>query len=162
MEHMIVTYSIKCAENGHIDPNFTQLVYGSSGKNGNSLQRHIKQGSYIFFNTRIGDKRYVTAYFYIEKILTRNTNINEIKVLNCDAKDDDIIFIGSRNFSKILTIPLLLDKDLLLKLKSYKATEEYFETKSSELEAIKDKTLNPTVITEEEKELLLQLCEKLG
>lgn len=162
MEHMVVTYSAECAEGGHIDPNFTQLVYGNSGKNGNLLKKHIKEGSYIFFNARIGDRRYITAYFYIEKVLLKGTNDNEINSLNCSAKDDEVVFIGSRNFSKVLTIPLLLDKDLLLKLKSYKATEDYFKTKSSELEAIKDKTLNPTVITEDEKELLINLCKDKG
>lgn len=162
MEHMVVTYSAECAEGGHIDPNFTQLVYGNSGKNGNSLKKHIKEGSYIFFNARIGDRRYITAYFYIEKVLLKGTNDNEINALNCSAKDDLVVFIGNRNFSKVLTIPLLLDKDLLLKLKSYKATEDYFKTKSSELEAIKDKTLNPTVITEGEKELLINLCRDKG
>ncbi|MBC2398734.1 hypothetical protein [Clostridium tetanomorphum] len=162
MEHMLVTYSAECAKDGHVDPNFTQLVYGNSGKNGESLKKHLKEGSYLFFNARIGSKRYITAYFYIEKVLVKNENDAEISALNCDAKDDNIVFIGSRQFSKVLTIPLELDKDLLLKLKSYEATEEYFETKNSELVAIKDKTLNPTVITEEEKELLISLCKDRG
>lgn len=162
MDHMLVTYSAECAKNGHVDPNFTKLVYGSSNKNGNSLKKHISEGSYIFFNARIGDKRYITAYFYVEKILLKGINDNEIKALNCSAKDDEVVFIGNRDFSKILTIPLVLDKNLLLQLKSYKATEEYFNSKSSELKAIKDKTLNPTIITEDEKELLIKLCQDRG
>lgn len=162
MKHMLVTYSAECAQDGHVDPNFTQLVYGNSGKNGESLKKHLREGSYLFFNARIGSKRYITAYFYIEKILIKNKNDIEISNLNCDAKDDTVVFIGSRQFSKILTIPLELNKSLLLKLNSYEATEEYFVSKSSELVAIKDKTLNPTVITEEEKEFLIGLCKDRG
>jgi hypothetical protein len=159
---MLVTYSAECAKDGHIDPNFTQLVYGNSGNKGDSLKNNLSEGSFLFFNARIGNKRYITAYFYIEKILVKDRQDAEIKGLNCDAKDDTYIFIGSRQFSKVLTIPLELDKSLLLKLNSYGTTEEYFASKSSELVAIKDKTLNPTVITEEEKEFLIGLCKDRG
>lgn len=162
MKHMLVTYSADCAKEGHVDPNFTQLVYGNSGNKGDSLRNNLSEGSFLFFNARIGNKRYITAYFYIEKILVKSKNDAEIEALNCDAKDDTYVFIGSRQFSKILTIPLELNKDLLSKLDSYEATEEYFASKSSELVAIKDKTLNPTVITEEEKEFLIRLCKDRG
>lgn len=50
----------------------------------------------------------------------------------------------------------------MMQLPSYNATENYFASKSSELEAIKDKTLNPTRLTESEKEILLSLCQKRG
>lgn len=162
MEHMIVTYSAECAQEGHVDPNFTYLVYGNSGKNGASLKKHLKIGSYLFFNARIGDKRYITSYFYIEKILLKHKDDNEIALLKCDAKTDEVVFVGSRQFSKVLTIPLEFNEELLLKIKSYNATKEYVKSKSSELEAIKDKTLNPTVITDAEKEMLIELCKDRG
>ena len=165
-DHLIITYSVECAESGHVDPNFTQLVYGNSDKNGNIIVNHITPGSYIFFNARIGDKRYITAYFYVEKVLFKGTNDKEIETLSCSAKVDDVIVIGSRTFSKILTIPLVLDRELIRKIKSYIADDKYFNTKiasgCSELEAIKDKTLNPKLITEEEKEMLLFLCKDKG
>lgn len=159
---MLVTYSAECAENGHVDPNFTQMVYGNSKQNGRSLKNNLNVGSYLFFNARIGEKRYITAYFYVEKILEKGIHDEEIKALDCDAKNDEVIIIGSRQFSKILTIPLVLDKQLMMQLPSYNATENYFASKSSELEAIKDKTLNPTRLTESEKEILLSLCQKRG
>ena len=34
--------------------------------------------------------------------------------------------------------------------------------RKEELEAIKDKTLNPAIITEEEKEMLIGLCKNRG
>lgn len=49
-----------------------------------------------------------------------------------------------------------------MRLKSYHADEEYFKGKSTELLAVKDKTLNPTVITEEEKEMLIGMCKDRG
>lgn len=162
MEHILVTYSAECAEGGHIDPNFTKLVYGNANKNGKILNKHLSNGSYLFFNARIGNKRYITAYYYVEKVLLKGRDDSEIAALDCDAKDDEVIIIGSRNFSKILTLPLELNKELLLKLKSYHADEEYFDNKNTELVAIKDKTLNPTVITEDEKDLLIGLCKNRG
>ncbi|ACV62302.1 hypothetical protein Dtox_1429 [Desulfofarcimen acetoxidans DSM 771] len=165
-EHIIITYSAECAEAGHVDPSFTQLVYGNSGKNGTILKNHIKPGSYVFFNARIGDKRYITAYFYVEKVLFQGINDNEIAALNCNAKDDEVVIIGSRNFSKILTIPVILDKILIGKIKSYEADDAYFSRKlasgCSELESIKDKTLNPKLITEGEKEMLIEICRNRG
>jgi hypothetical protein len=165
-KNLIITYSTECAESGHVDPNFTQLVYGNSDKNGNVIANNITPGSYIFFNARIGDKRYITAYFYVEKILLKGTNDKEIEALSCSAKNDDIILIGSRIFSKILTIPLTFDRELIGKIKSYEADDIYFNSKltakRTELEAIRDKTLNPKLITEEEKELLIGLCKDKG
>lgn len=166
MEHILITYSAECAAEGHVDPNFTQLVYGNSGKNGDILKKHIKAGSFIFFNAKIGGSRYITAYFEVEKVLIKGTHDSEINALQCDATVDQVVLIGDRCRSKILTAPLLLDTELLGKLHSYGADDNYFNKKimlgCSELEAIKDKTLNPKVITEQEKELLINLCMKRG
>ena len=162
MKHILVTYSAECAAKGHIDPNFTQLVYGNSDKNGNVLINNLEPGSYIFFNARIGNQRYITAYFYVEKILIKGKDDVEIAGLTCDAKSDEVIVIGSRTFSKILTTPLVFDKALMMQLPSYHATDSYFKSKNTELIAIRDKTLNPTRLTEEEKKLLLELCSNRG
>jgi hypothetical protein len=166
VKHLIVTYSAEKAQSGHIDPNFTQLVYGNSNKNGNVLKKNVEVGSYIFFNSRIGNKRYITAYFYVEKILLKGEDDEEISALNCSAKEDEVIILGSRTFSKVLTIPLELDKELMQEIKSYNADSEYFNNKKAngieELEAIKDKTLNPKVINQFEKELLLKKTKNRG
>ncbi|MFC4402512.1 hypothetical protein [Gracilibacillus xinjiangensis] len=165
-DHIFITYSAEKANEGHVDPNFTYMVYGNSGKNGRKLRNHLTPGSYIFFNARIGNKRYITAYFYVEKILIKSEHDREIQALNCSAKEDEVIFIGDRSFSKILTIPLPLDRALIGKITSFHADDKYFDGKKAmgieELEAIKDKTLNPRVITEQEKEMLLDLCEFRG
>lgn len=165
-EHIIITYSSEKAQTGHVDPNFTQLVYGDSNQHGNILKNHLKPGSYLFFNTRIGNNRYITAYFYVEKLLEKAKDFDEIQGLHCSAESDEVIVIGSRTFSKILTAPLIFDRTLLQKITSYGADEDYFAAKSasgdSELKAIKDKTLTPKVITDEEMKMLLHLCENRG
>lgn len=166
MEHILITYSAECAEKGHIDPNFTQLVYGNSKSNGDIVKKHIKPGSYIFFNARIDQKRFITAYFEVEKVLIKGKQDSEINALKCDARVDEVVLIGDRNRSKVLTAPLPLDRELIGRLTSYGADDAYFNKKlaggCSELEAIKDKTLNPKIITEEEKELLIDLCMNRG
>ncbi|AFQ13288.1 TPA: hypothetical protein ACGW5B_005540 [Bacillus paranthracis] len=165
-KHMLITYSVEKAASGHVDPNFTKLVYGNSKKNGEIIKKHISPGSFIFFNARIGDKRYITSYFYVEKMLYKGKHDHEIAGLGCDAADDQVIIVGSRSFSKVLTIPIVLDRKLIGKIKSIGADEKYFKEKAKvkigELEAIKDKTLNPNIITEEEKEFLIGLCENRG
>lgn len=163
MNHLIVTYSLECAEKGHIDPNFTMLTYGDSDIKGKKIQDNLEVGSYIFFNTRIGDSRYITGYYYVEKILSKyKGQENEINNLNCHAKYDDVVVIGSRDKSKILTCPLLLDKSLVKRLESFDADENYFASKKSDLEAIKDKTLNHRILSEEDKEVLMNLCKNRG
>lgn len=165
-EHLLITYSADCAKGGHIDPNFTKLVYGNSGKNALPIKEHIRPGSFIFFNAQIGGKRYITAYYYTEKVLFRGENDKEISALDCSAEDDELIVIGNRSFSKILTIPLVLDKALIMKLKYCNADKTFFQKKEaaghSELKAISDATLNPRLISEEEKEMLLELCSDKG
>ncbi|MFT8311207.1 MAG: hypothetical protein ABF629_08580 [Sporolactobacillus sp.] len=165
-EHIIITYSSEKAQTGHVDPNFTKLVYGDSNQHGNILKKHLTPGSYLFFNTRIGNSRYITSYFYVEKLLEKEKDFDEIKGLHCSAESDEVIVIGSRNFSKVLTSPLIFDQALLQKITSYGADEDYFVAKAangdSELKAIKDKTLTPKLITDEEMKLLLHLCENRG
>ena len=165
-KHMLITYSSEKAESGHVDPNFTKLVYGNSKKNGEVIRNNITPGSYIFFNTRIDNKRYITSYFYVEKMLFKDKHDHEIKGLGCSASEDAVIVIGSRTFSKVLTIPLVLDQKMIGKITSLRADSKYFAAKEKkgigELEAIKDKTLNPAIITEEEKEMLIDLCKNIG
>ncbi|NUJ08465.1 hypothetical protein [Bacillus paranthracis] len=165
-KHMLITYSSEKAESGHVDPNFTKLVYGNSKKKGETIRKNITPGSYIFFNTRIDNKRYITSYFYVEKMLYKGEHDHEINALGCSASEDKVIIVGSRTFSKVLTIPLVLDRKMIGKIKSLEADAKYFSDKKKkgkeELEAIKDKTLNPAIITEEEKEMLIDLCKNRG
>ena len=54
----------------------------------------------------------------------------------------------------------------MIDINTYHTDEAYFQSKIksgySELEAIKDKTLHPHIITEKEKEMFLELCVDKG
>jgi hypothetical protein len=126
--NLLIAYSTQSAEYGHVDPNFTQLVYGCGGQIAAQIREFIEPGSYIFFNARIGGKRYITAYFYVEKILTRGKDDVEISALKCSAKDDDIIIIGSRCFSKVLTNPIRYTKVSMISPLSYTCGEYKLKT----------------------------------
>ncbi|MGE6596389.1 hypothetical protein [Bacillus proteolyticus] len=165
-KHILVTYSAECAENNHVDPNFTHLVYGDSGDNGKRIVRELTEGSFMFFNLNIGGKRYITAYFYIEKILQKGVHDSEIAALNVDAKVDDVVVFGSRSHSKILIAPLHLDRVLMERLTSLNADKAYFDEKIengiSELSAVNSKTKTPRILSEKDKEYLLSICKKRG
>lgn len=166
MKNLLVVYSSDCAKNGHVDPDFTNLVYGDSKGDGKIILNNLQAGSYVFFHTNIGGEKYITAYFYIEKILEKNKDKFEIECLKSHAKSDDVIIIGSRVHSKILTIPLKLDRALLLELESFNLEESYFNKKIndgySELEAISHKTFNLKLLSDNDKEILLQKCLNRG
>ncbi|MHC1745522.1 MAG: helix-turn-helix transcriptional regulator [Negativicutes bacterium] len=149
-------------ENGHVDPNFTKLVYGDSGSRGQRLNKIIKTGSYIFFHTKIGNGDYITGYFNVAKILERGEHDTEIQSIGCDAEIDEIVIIGDRNNSKILNTPLLLDKKLILQLGSLKVPEERFDTERSELSIVSSATREHRELSGSDVQLLLKLCKDRG
>lgn len=95
---------------GHVDPDFNYLVYGDTGIRATRLRNIVSVDSFIFFHTSISQNDYITGYFQVEKILEKGHDDQEIKNLPCDAKVDDIIIIGKREASKILTSPSCLTR----------------------------------------------------
>ncbi|ETT44732.1 hypothetical protein [Paenibacillus sp. FSL H7-689] len=119
MASLMIKYIQPDKINDHIDPNFTFLTYGDSDpKKIQAIERHISQGSYVFFHTSYKDQAFITAYFYVEKVLTRNENANEIDCLRTDSSNDQIVILGNREHSKILTFPLPFDKRVVDNLPS--------------------------------------------
>lgn len=166
MKHLLITYIDPSEINNHVDPDFKNLVYGDVKDRGYVLLNNLNEGSYIFFNTKIGHERYITGYYYFSKLLLKGRDDKEISQLTSDAKKDEVILIGDREKSKILTKPLLLDKQLMMKLKSLHADEKYFQEKlaenKTELESINYKTRTHRKLSDKDKDFLLQLCENRG
>lgn len=162
MADMMVNYTFECARNGHIDPNFNNLAYGSSNKRGKAIENNLNSGSILFFNTTIHDRKYITAYFYVDRLLIKGRDDIIIANLGCDASSDEVVVLGRRELSKILTCPLEIEENLLVSLTSFNITEDYFNNKRSRLEAIKDKTFNHMVISADDTNKLLKLCENRG
>ena len=51
-------------------------------------------------------------------MLYKSKHNHEIDALGCSASEDKVIIVGSRTFSKVLTIPLVLDRKMIGKIKS--------------------------------------------
>lgn len=149
---------------GHVDPNFTHLVYGDSGKRAVRLRNIVSEGSLVFFHTSIGGNDYITGYFQTEKVLNRGQDDLEIDQLpsDIDAKVDEILIIGKREGSKILTSPLLFDKKLAMQLTSLGITEAHFEGSVSELSALTSATREHRELSTIDAEILKQKCVGRG
>lgn len=158
--NLLIKYVLR--EDGHIDPNFTMLVYGDSGSRAQRLKNTLRIGSHVFFHTKIGTGDYVTAYFWVSCILERGLHDKEIQALGCDAAVDDIVILGDRNKSKILTAPLQLDKKLILQLGSLDVPEERFETGRTELSVVASATREHRELSNTDVQLLLKCCKNRG
>jgi hypothetical protein len=160
MNNLLVKYILR--EDNHVDPNFTYLTYGDSGNKGIQIQKTVKPGSYVFFHTSYNGKAYITAYFYIERILNKNDNPAEIAALKTDSKADEVIILGSRERSKILTYPLPFDQALAEQLTSLKISEVKFTGNRSELQTISNSTRSHRRLSNVDVELLLGKCLNRG
>jgi hypothetical protein len=165
-KHLLITYTDPSENGNHVDPDFNKLLYGDSGDRGYILMNNLEKGSYVFFNTNIDGKRYITAFYYVEKILLKDKDNDEISKLESDAQFDEVIISGNREKSIILSRPVLLDKYLVMKLPSLKADINYFDEKqnigTSELCSINYKTRTPRKLKDIDKDILLQVCKNKG
>lgn len=160
MKNLLIKYILR--EDNHVDPNFTYLTYGDSGNRAIQIQKTIKPGSFVFFHTSYNGKAYITAYFYVERVLKKDDNPAEIAALNTDSKVDEVIILGSRERSKILTYPLPFDQTLAEQLTSLKIGEEKFTGNLSELQTISNSTRSHRILSNTDVELLLEKCLNRG
>ncbi|MFG1735352.1 hypothetical protein [Paenibacillus sp. 843] len=161
MRHLLIKYISR--EDNHVDPNFTWLTYGDSGNKGVQIKNTLTPGSYVFFHTSYANSAYITAYFYVEKILTKGDNRQEIECLKADSRFDEVVIIGSRTHSKILTFPISFDKKVVDKLRSLNINWNWVESnQQTELKTISDSTRSHREISDEEVEWLLSQCKCRG
>ena len=130
VQNLLIMYSLI---KDHVDPYFDYLTSGESADIKVAQLLKLTVGSYVFFQTSMKDesgkmKRHITAYYYIDKILVVGKDDEEIsKLKHLDNNSDKVIIVGDKNKSKILTFPLLFDKELALELHCLHFTPEYFE-----------------------------------
>jgi len=113
------------------DPAFGEFTYGDSGQRGRKLMTDVKNGDYIFFHTSKHGRKYITAYYIVDRILNtadackdkailakyKNPHIVEyLAGLRPKNGNDDTLVFGDPITSQILEKPLLLDKILAEKL----------------------------------------------
>lgn len=163
MKHLLIRYIQPVEIDNHVDPNFTSLTYGdSSQQKVTIIKNNVKTGSYIFFHTFYGEKAYISAYFYVEKVLDLEKNQAEITNLRTDSRKDKIVILGNRNRSKILTFPLPFNKFLVDNLSSLKIDWGKIERGQSELKTISDSTRTHRILSSDEVDWLIGICSHRG
>jgi len=110
---------------GHDDPCFKEYTYGDVRSRARKLKK-LKKGDYLFFHTGSDGKKYVTAYYVVDRVLDvseavadknifnkyKNPHFNEYKTNTSVRLIDNVIVFGDPITSKILEKPLLFSKEL--------------------------------------------------
>lgn len=114
----------------HPDPRLVEFTYGDAGARSRKLKKDLKNGDYVFFHTSIGGKKYITAYYVVDRVLDtseagknknivakyENPHILEFLAGERTDEDGDVILFGDPITSRILKRPLLFNKNLAEKL----------------------------------------------
>ncbi|MGG3507978.1 endonuclease NucS domain-containing protein [Paenibacillus lautus] len=112
--------------NGHEDPMLNEFTYGESSNNTTNLL-NVSKGDYLFFHKTIHEKRYITAYYYVEKVMSvkvaqhnsliiHKFNNPHLKKATNLLTNNECIAFGNPIFSKKLDVPLEITPQLLSKL----------------------------------------------
>ncbi|WP_258297706.1 hypothetical protein [Paenibacillus peoriae] len=164
MGSLLIKYKQPKEIKNHVDPNFTFLTYGDSDSTKiQTIKRSISAGSHVFFHTSYKDQAFITAYYYVERVLTKVENANELDCLRTDSRHDEIVILGSRERSKILTFPLPFDKRVVDNLPSLNIDWSHVTSgRQSELKTISDPTRAHRELSAAEVDWLLGECKYRG
>jgi len=114
----------------HSDPLFEEFTYGDIRARAKKLKKDLKKGDYVFFHTSIRGKKYITAYYVVDRVLDtaeaikdrnilakyKSPHISEFLLRERTDEYDDVILFGDPITSRILGKPLLFDRALAEKL----------------------------------------------
>lgn len=114
----------------HPDPLLSEFTYGECGSRAKKLKEKLKNGDYIFFHTTISGKKYITAYYVVDRVLDtsevvknkqlvakyQNPHISEFPNRPHKCAKHNVILFGDPITSRVLDRPLLFDKELAEKL----------------------------------------------
>jgi hypothetical protein len=106
-----------------------EFTYGDVDARARKLKRDLKRGDYVFLHTTIRGRRYITAYYVVDRVCdTSEAALNKAivaKYQNPHIKEyleglrrnqDDAIIFGDPILSRKLPRPLLFDRALAEKL----------------------------------------------
>jgi len=124
--HLLIPY-VKLS---HLDPAFDEYTYGDVDQRARKLKSDLNQNDYIFFHTSKHGKKYITAYYIVDRVLDtadackdhairakyKNPHIVELLTRKHPIYDDDAIVFGDPIKSRVLERPLLFDQRLADKL----------------------------------------------
>ena len=114
----------------HPDPLFKEFTYGDVGVRARKLKKDLKKEDYVFFHTSISGRKYITAYYVVDRVLDtaaavkdsnivakyKNPHLLEFRSGKRTDEDDNVMLFGDPITSKILERPLPFDKNLAEKL----------------------------------------------
>ena len=113
------------------DPLFDEYTYGDVGQRARQLKKKVKPGDFIFFHASKGGKKYITAYYVVDRVLDTivaahdrliNGKYRNPHIIEClqgkrpRPGDDDAIVFGDPIQSRALPKPLPFDRHLSEKL----------------------------------------------
>lgn len=152
----------------HEDPILEEFTYGDVRSRAKKLKNDLKKGDYVFFHTTINGKKYITAYYVVDRVLdtseaAKNRNIVS-KYRNPHLKEylqgerregEDVIIFGDPILSRKLERPLLFDKNLAEKL----SLSILFKKGFTETQCIGSATRQWRELNEKDVKLLLEEIE---
>jgi hypothetical protein len=113
------------------DPVLNEFTYGDVGARAHKLKSGLSKGDYVFFHTSKGGKKYITAYYVVDRVLDTviasqdkaiKAKYQSPHILEClEGKrplpnTEDAILFGDPIKSRVLDRPLSFDKTLADKL----------------------------------------------
>ena len=155
----------------HADPMFTEFTYGDHGVRARRMKSDLHKGDYVFFHTSQKGKKYITAYYIVDRVLDtkdackdkliylryKNPHIIEGCVNKRSVSgDDDAIVFGDPITSHIFERPLLFDRRLAEKL----SLGINFKTKRTETQAIGSATRQWRKLKKKDIKILLKEIER--
>jgi Holliday junction resolvase-like predicted endonuclease len=157
--HLLIPY-VQLAE--HADPFFNEFTYGDVRQRARRLKK-LKKGTYVFFHTSRHGKKYITAYYVVDRAIDTATAANS-KLISDKYKNphiheylagerkyaDDVVLFGDPILSRVFEKPLLFDRKLASKL----SLEIKFSANKSETQIIGSATRQWRNLTEKDAKLL--------
>lgn len=122
MTHYIIPYVDPNRNDGEEDPMFNEFTYGDKGERGKKLLERVKHGDYLFFHTSKNGKRYITAFYKVDRVLpieeARASKLisgryENPHLLSQEVRPGEAIVFGNPLGSLELVTPLELSLELL-------------------------------------------------
>lgn len=150
----------------HPDPLFDEFTYGNIRARARKLKRDLEKGDCVFFHTSIRGKKYITAYYVVDRVLDtaeaikdrnilakyKSPHISEFLSGARTEEYDDVMLFGDPIASRVLERPLLFDRPLAEKL----SLAIKFPEGKTETQAIGSATRSWRQLTDNDVEVLLE------
>ncbi|RNF38863.1 endonuclease NucS domain-containing protein [Planococcus salinus] len=122
MVNYLIPYVDPKQNDGEEDPMFQEFTYGDKGRRGLKLLTTVKKGDYLFFHTSKNQKRYIMAFYKIEKVMPIDDARNDLLInqkyqnphlLSRLTRENEVIVFGHPIDSFELVNPLEMNEELL-------------------------------------------------